>query len=329
MEDDPKSGIQRRVDQSITEYMEVVDGLSSTTLAGLWFRGHSKSQYRLIPSALRDTTLTPDGRGQPIRKGQIVRASGSEVTGVNPERMLAEFKRQARPFIERPLANDFEWMFVAQPHALPTRLLDWATNALVALYFAVSEAHAAAGDGNEACQEFMDPRSDEFRDDGLAVFVIDPGEINAAICNVPDPIDISDDPDRWAHYLDPAAHMIDAYAPICVVAPHISPRIRAQSGVFTLHGANVWPIDYYSVFRPLITKIFIPYTATDKIAKSLAKVGISRSFIYPGLDSIARDVSATEWTRHEAEKAAYFRSVKESFAEPGKGKGKGSRRKRT
>jgi hypothetical protein len=316
MKAQPMHDIQRRVARSITEYMEVVDDLSPSTSTGLWFRGQSKSQHRLVPGALRDITLTTDGRGQPIFEGQIVRSSGSEVTAVNPERMLTEFKRQARPFIEQALANDFEWMFVAQHHGLPTRLLDWSTNALVALYFAVSGTKPAAGDGNTACQEFMDLNSDEFRSDGFAVFVIDPGAINTAICGVPDPIDISGEPNRWAHYLDPAAHIIEAYAPICVTPPHISPRIRAQSSVFTLHGANVHPMDYYTVLRPLITKIFIPYTAADQIAKSLAKVGINLSFIYPGLDSIANDVSAAERIRHEAEKATYFRSVKKSLAEP-------------
>lgn len=316
------SKVQRRVAQSITEYMEAVDSLAPTTLAGLWFRGHSKSQYRLVPSALRNTTLITDGRGQPIREGQIVRSTGSEVTGTNPERMLAEFKRQARPFIERPLANEFEWMFLAQHHGLPTRLLDWSTNALVALYFAVSEATAVAGEGSEACQEFMNPNSNEFRDDGFAVYALDPGAINNVTCKSSDPIDISGAADQWAHYLDPAAHTIDAYAPICVVAPHISPRIRAQSGVFTLHGANIWPIDYYTVFRPMIAKIFIPYTSTNSIMRSLEKIGMNRSFIYPGLDSIARDISAAEWVRHEAEKAVYFRSAEESLAEPTKKKRK-------
>lgn len=312
--------IQRRVAQSLTEYMEIVDNLSPTTLVGLWFRGHSKCEYRLVPGPLRDFTLTTDGRGQPIREGQSIQSSGSEVTGVNPERMLAEFKRQAQPFIDRPLTNEFEWMFLAQHHGLPTRLLDWSTNALVALYFAVSQASEMNGDGTKACEEFLDPNSDEFRDDGFAVFVIDPGAINNTICKEPDPIDISAFPNQWAHYLDPVAHIGKAYAPICVTAPHISPRIRAQSGVFTLHGANIWPLDYYTILRPLITKIFIPCTATIKIAKSLAKLSINRSLIYPGLDSVAYDVSATERLRHSAEKAAYFQSVEEDLAKPNRHK---------
>ncbi|WP_181180443.1 FRG domain-containing protein [Mesorhizobium sp. B1-1-7] len=294
--------------------MDVVEGLTPSTLAGIWFRGQSNASHQLTPGVLRNTTLTTDGRGQPIRKNQVVNASGSDVTGMNPERMLSEFKRQAQPFLERPLRNSFEWMFLAQHHGLPTRLLDWSTNALVALYFAASGAPSGIknGGGEEACQEFLE--GIEHRDDGFAVFVIDPGAINAIVCDVSDPIDVADEPERWAHYLRPAENTIAAYAPICVVAPHISARIRSQSGVFTLHGSNVHPLDWYDIIRPLITKVFIPYTSTNDVLNGLRKVGMTKGFIYPGLDSIAMDVRLAEAMRHEAEKEAYFAKVEKDAA---------------
>lgn len=292
--------INRFVARSISQYLEIVENLCKCTDHALWFRGHSRNSYRLVPGVLRETKMITDGLGRKLQKGDVVNASGGEVTGPSAEQMLAEFKQKARPFIGELPQNEFEWMFLAQHYSLPTRLIDWSTNALVGLYFAASGASTVESEAEGICDNFLE--GDDSEDNGFAVFVMDPIQINQEAVGLSDLIDVARNFEKWDHYIDPMAHSDRANTvPLCVTAPQNSPRIRAQSGVFTLHGSNIWALDYYEPLRPHISKIFFPNSVSEQILDNLSRLGMNRTFIYPGLDSVAIDVRTRHFKKYRAE----------------------------
>ena len=113
---------------STSKFLSQVSERYFTSSRGQWvFRGHSDQSYQLRPSV---------GRG----------GHTSATDKKYEDSLFRIFQREAGTHISPIPTSPWEWLAVAQHHGVPTRLLDWSQNPLVALYFAVATNDARPGE---------------------------------------------------------------------------------------------------------------------------------------------------------------------------------------
>jgi hypothetical protein len=119
------ASLAEKPESALIRSVEDLVRLTNRDGPGDWiFRGHSSYQWKLVAGVHR---LTENWN---INREDLISFE---------RRILNEFKRRAMIFLQARPSTDWEWMILAQHFGLPTRILDWTENPLVALYFAVSD----------------------------------------------------------------------------------------------------------------------------------------------------------------------------------------------
>ncbi|WP_168176644.1 FRG domain-containing protein [Williamsia sp. 1135] len=258
-----------------TSVNELISLVLADRTAGksLWFRGHSSDQYRLIPKLMRDGRRTDK---------EIYRRES---------RLLARFRERSLPFWAAGYPQGpWEHLFSMQHHGVPTRLLDWSENLLVAAYFA--SLAPTQSDDDASGSHLAEP----------TVWTLDPVGWNQQVPQLQETginiLTIADEiGERWAPVTSENHLGWRAKHPVAIYGVHNSPRIVAQRGTFTMAGELQDAMEEIASSEPKWSGLLKKYTYTSDHAtlrSELKFIGFTESMVFPDLSSLSAELTELE-----------------------------------
>ena len=254
--------------QSLPEYVELVEKHQAKAPESVWYRGCGSAKFKLLPSLYRHIkAVTPDDLATLERN------------------LMTRFRQRSLPYHSRSLENDWDTLFFMQHYGVPTRLLDWTENPLIALHFALMTAEAKV-------QKSSRP---SYSADAI-VWMFDPVSWNrVALRHVSFAGGVLTPDDDALRGYRPTPKFAGMHnQPVALYGAHNSARIVAQQGVFTIFGREAKPMEDVFAVEPFpphcLVKVTIRRSLIPTMRNSLLKHGITETVVFPDLEGLAREI---------------------------------------
>jgi FRG domain len=263
--------------------------LNDTRLVGqAWFRGQHTKELTLKPGLYRDSTRAN------LKKDPASPAPASHTKTLREELFDLEHELRIDFTSYGQLLSDvghitsgLDWYFLMQHHGLPTRLLDWTTNALAALFFALE---ADAKDESQAKKA-----------SSVAVWMIDAYWLSMRLSDGDWSGPLLPWSDDASKYVPPLEQLLrnrsDSFALVPdnampIEPPAIHPRVAAQEGRFIIFGRTRDLLHHRLRSEgenrlPRVRQIRFETGDAQSVLRDLAQLGVSRRTLFPDLDGLA------------------------------------------
>jgi hypothetical protein len=220
---------------------------------------------------------TPWYLGQPDLKGDLVPSFFK--SGIAPElerEVLRDFQQMAAEYVPVTGTADWQLLVAAHMNGLPSRIIEWSANPLVALFLAVESMGADTG----------------------RVWVLNPWVMNEMTANLAFvPAASSGYFSKYVVKLDDpnAATLPEAAQPMAFRPARPVRSYNAQNIYWTIHGKAAMPLNELSFFlkraNVFLETILVAPDSKKAIMKQLHDIGITRANLFPSVGSLARTLA--------------------------------------
>ena len=128
--------MEKHIIYSLADYIKITPEIEKNNQVK-WFRGHRNANFKLEPSLYRKKRKYLNRNGN----GDFRPSFSKKVLLPNDLRILSQFKDEYYKFEKgtKDHITDIEYLYLMQHYEILTRLLDFITDPLIALYFAVCD----------------------------------------------------------------------------------------------------------------------------------------------------------------------------------------------